>query len=84
MIAFVLITLRMIRRDARSTVIASGVTWPPTTASPRPQAALISIMVSSPVTGSAVNTIPDASASMSSCTTTARLIFSGLIWCCAR
>ena len=38
---------------------------------------------SSPVTGSAVNIIPDASASTSSCTTTAMASPSGVIRCCA-
>ena len=38
-----LTTRRTTRPEPRSTVKVSGVTWPPTTASPRPQAALISI-----------------------------------------
>ena len=55
----------------RVTVTVSGVTCPPTTASPSPQEALITVSVRVPVTGSAVNRIPDASAGTSSWTTTA-------------
>ena len=50
----------------RLTVTVSGVTSPPTTASPSPQEALITVSVRVPVTGSAVKRIPDASAGTSS------------------
>ena len=48
-------------------------TRPPTTASPKPQAALISTASRRPVLGSAVNMTPADAASTSSWTTTARL-----------
>ena len=59
-------------------------TNPPTTASPRPQAALISTMSRRPVLGSAVNITPAAAASTSSWTTTARLTSAGSMPCLAR
>jgi hypothetical protein len=42
---------------------SSGVTSPPTTASPRPQLALIATMLGSPLTGLQVNITPETSAS---------------------
>ncbi len=54
-----------------STVSASGVTNPPTTASPKPQAALIRAWSRLPVTGLAVNSTPERSARTKVWTTTA-------------
>ena len=52
---------------SRSTVYVSGVTWPPTTASPRPKLALMIISERSPVAGLAVNRMPDTSDSTINC-----------------
>ena len=67
-----LITLRRLS-STRSSVF----TWPLTTASPRPQAALITSSSRRPLAGFAVNITPAASASTICCTTTARLTVSG-------
>ena len=64
-----------------STTSVSGVTRPPTTASPSPQVALITARSRRPLTGSAVNNIPAASAGAIRCTTTARLTVAGSIPC---
>ncbi|GAB2958037.1 hypothetical protein GCM10027184_01190 [Saccharothrix stipae] len=53
------------------TTYSSGVTVPPTRASPRPGAALTTVSVREPVTGLAVNSTPAASAGTIRCTTTA-------------
>ena len=58
-------------------MIVSGVTSPPTIASPSPQAALITASLRLPVSGLAVNRMPAASAGTSSCTTTARATLPG-------
>ena len=47
---------------SRSITKVSGVTWPPTTASPRPKLALTIISPRSPVPGLAVKRMPEASA----------------------
>ena len=59
------------RPERRSTTKVSGLTSPPTTASPRPQAALMVIALSSPVTGSTVNITPEVCALIIRWTTTA-------------
>ena len=84
MIIFWLITEVITRPVPRSTVKLSALACPLTSASPNPQTALISIRESSPVIGSAVNITPDASASTSSCTTTAIATSAGSIRCRAR
>ena len=52
----------------------SGVTWPDTTASPKPGLASMTISSRAPVTGLAVNITPAISAGTICCTTTASLI----------
>ena len=56
---------------ARSTTQVSGVTWPPTTASPRPKLALTIASERSPVAGFAVNRMPETSDGTMIWTTTA-------------
>jgi hypothetical protein len=57
----------------------SGVTAPPTTASPSPHAAFTTICSPEPVVGLRVNMIPAESAGTISCTTTASATSSGAI-----
>ena len=57
-------------RSALSTMYVSGVTWPLTTASPRPKLALMTISLRSPVAGLAVKMMPATSDGTITCTTT--------------
>ncbi|MBK8796528.1 MAG: hypothetical protein IPM07_09220 [Anaerolineales bacterium] len=67
-----------------ATTTVSGVTSPPTIASPSPHAALITSWLRSPSSGLAVKRMPAASASTIVCTTTARLTSLGSMPCRAR
>ena len=58
-------------RDSLSTMLVSGVTWPPTTASPSPKLALTIISDRSPVAGFAVKRMPETSEGTMACATTA-------------
>ena len=69
---------------ALSAMIVSGDTNPPTIASPKPQAALITTSSRLPFIGLAVNMTPAASARTMTCTTTARLTASWSMPCCTR
>ena len=71
MVSFVAMSRFTTRRLRRPTAKRSGVTSPPTTDSPSPQDELITIRRSEPVTGSTVNSTPEASALISRWTTTA-------------
>ena len=66
-----------IARVCLSTMNVSGVTCPPTIASPSPQAALIITLSRAPVRGLAVKRMPATSAGTSCCTTTASATSSG-------
>ena len=59
------------RGPSLDTTYVSGSTCPPTTTSPRPNAASMTRLSRSPVAGSAVNMTPDAVESTMSWTTTA-------------